>query len=74
MLGPARIDDALKCLKSLFLEVPRASFSAEHVCRITRIDHETCLMLLLALLDTRFLERGPNGAFSLRVDECLPEV
>jgi hypothetical protein len=74
MLCPTRIDDALKRLKSLFLEVPKLSFSAEQACRMTRIDQETCLMLLLALLDTRFLERAPSGAFFLRVDECLPEV
>lgn len=52
MLCPTRIDDALKRLKSLFLEVPGLSFSAEQACRMTRIDQETCLMLLLALLDT----------------------
>jgi hypothetical protein len=74
MLGPARIDDALQHLKSLFLEVPRLSVSAEQACRMTRIDEETCLMLLLALLETRFLERAPDGAFFLRVDECLPDV
>lgn len=39
-----------------------------------RIDEETCLMLLLALADTGFLERAPNGAFFLRVDDCLPEL
>ena len=74
MLGPTRVDDALTHLKSLFLEVPRLSFSAEQACRVIRIDEETCLMLLLALLDTRFLERAPNGAFFLRVDECPPEL
>ena len=74
MLGPTRIEDNLTHLKSLFLEVPRLSFSAEQACRTTRIDEETCLMLLLALLDTRFLERAPNGAFFLRMDECLPEL
>ena len=74
MLGPTRIEDALTHLKSLFLEVPRLSFSADQACRMIRIDEETCLMLLLALLDTRFLERAPNGAFFLRVDGCLPEL
>ena len=74
MLGPTRIEGTLKYLKGLFLEVPRRSFSAEQACRMIRIDEETCPMLLLALLDTRFLERAPNGAFFLRVDECLPEL
>jgi hypothetical protein len=74
MLGRTPIEDALTHLKSLFLEVPRLSFSAEQACRMIRTDEETCLMLLLALLDTRFLERAPNGAFFLRVDECLPEL
>jgi hypothetical protein len=74
MMGPARIEGALTHLKSLFLEVPRLSLSAEQAGRMIRIDEETCLMLLLALLDTRFLERAPNGAFSLRVEECLPEL
>jgi hypothetical protein len=74
MLVPARIDDALTRLKSLFLELPRLAFSAEQASSRTRIDEETCLMLLLALWDRRFLEQAPNGAFSLRVDETLPEV
>ena len=74
MLGPTAIEDALTHLKGLFLEVPRLSFSAEQAGRMIRTDEETCLMLLLALLDTRFLERAPNGAFFLRVDECLPEL
>jgi hypothetical protein len=74
MLGPTRIDDALKRLKTLFLEVPRLSVSAEQAGQMTRMDEATCLMLLLALLDTRFLERTPNGAFFLRVDERLPEA
>jgi hypothetical protein len=74
MLGSRRVDDALQHLKSLFLEVPGLSFSAEQACRMIRIDEETGLMLLLALVDTRFLERAPNGAFLLRVDECLPEL
>jgi hypothetical protein len=74
MLGPTRIDDALAHLKSLFLEVPRLSCSAEQASRMIRIDEETCLMLLLALLDTRFLERAADGAFFLRVDACLPEL
>ena len=74
MLGPTRIDGALQHLKSLFLEVPRLSFSAEQAGRMIRIDEETCLMLLLALADTGFLDRAPNGAFFLRVDECLPEL
>ena len=74
MLGPTRINDALTHLKSLFLEGPRLSFSAEQACRMSGIDEETGLMLLLALLDARFLERAPNGAFVLRVDERLPEL
>ena len=74
MLGNTRIDDALNRLKSLFLEVPRLSLSAEQAGRMTRIDEATCQMLLLALLDTRFLDRAPNGTFILRVDERLPEV
>ena len=41
---------------------------------MTRIDEATCRMLLLALLDTRFLDRAPIGTFILRVDEHLPEV
>jgi hypothetical protein len=54
--------------------VPRLSLSAEQAGRMTRIDEATCQMLLLALLDTRFLDRAPNGTFILRVDEHLPEV
>ena len=74
MVEPTRIEDALTHLKDLFLEAPRLSFSTEQASRLTGIDEETCLLLLLALLDRRFLERARHGAFVLRVDERVPEV
>ena len=72
-MGPTRIEDTLTHLKDLFLEAPRLSFSTEQASRMIGIDEETCL-LLLALLDSRFLERARNGAFVLRVDGRVPEV
>jgi len=68
-----RIEDALTQLKAL-LEAPRLSFSTEQASRMTGIDEETCLFLLLALLDRHFLTRARNGAFVLRMDGRVTEV
>ena len=68
MTASARIDEALLTLKAVFLEVPGAILNVEHACQLTGLDVHTCLALLLALEQARFLWRSPSGGFSLRAD------
>jgi DNA-binding IclR family transcriptional regulator len=71
MLTSTRIDDALSRLKGLFLEVPGTELSVEQACEVARLDEETCHLLLLALVEARFLSRSRAGDFLLRTGQCL---
>lgn len=62
-----RVDEALSRLKGLYLEVPSTSLSIERACRLTGLDDATCLSLLLALEQGRFLRRSPAGLFVLNI-------
>jgi hypothetical protein len=73
MMAPMRIDAALSTLKGVFLEIPGAMLDLRHACRLTGLDEETCLALLLALEQARFLRRSRFGDFSLRADWVGPE-
>jgi hypothetical protein len=66
MVTSTRIDDALARLKGLFLEMPGVSLNTEDACRVTGLDPDTCLALLLALEQGRFLARSQAGQFLLR--------
>jgi hypothetical protein len=63
-----RIDDALSTLKGVFLEVPSVVLSVNHASRLTGLDEQTCLALLLALEQAKFLWRSRSGRFLLRAD------
>jgi DNA-binding IclR family transcriptional regulator len=65
MVTSARVDEALARLKGLFLEVPTTMLSVEGACDLTELDAATCLSLLLALEQARFLCRTPAGQFLL---------
>ena len=52
-----RVDEALTRLKGLFLEMPETVLTVEGACDLTRLDAGTCLTLLLALEQARFLCR-----------------
>jgi DNA-binding IclR family transcriptional regulator len=58
----------LSRLKGRFLEIPGATLSVEQACRLTGLDDGTCLALLLALEQARFLRRSDAGQFLLRAD------
>ena len=60
-----RVDEALARLKGLFPEVPTTVLSVEGGCDLTGLDAATCLSLLLALEQARFLCRTPAGHFLL---------
>jgi DNA-binding IclR family transcriptional regulator len=65
MVTSARVDEALARLKGLFLEVPTTMLSVEGACDLTDLDAATCLSLLLALEQARFLCRTAAGHFLL---------
>jgi DNA-binding IclR family transcriptional regulator len=74
MVTSERVDDALSRLKGLFLEVPDTVLNVEHACRLTGLNHATCLALLLALEQGRFLRRTPTGHFLLNADSASAEA
>jgi len=63
-----RIDEALSTLKGVFLDVPSVVLSVNHASRLTGLDEQTCLALLLALEQAKFLWRSHTGRFRLRAD------
>jgi hypothetical protein len=63
-----RVDDALARLKGLFLEMPHTALSIDQARRPTGLDAPTCLALLIALEQGRFLRRSEAGQFLLRSD------
>jgi DNA-binding IclR family transcriptional regulator len=65
MVASARVDEALARLKGLFLEMPGTVLSVEGARDLTGLDAATCLSLLLALEQARFLCRTPAGHFLL---------
>jgi hypothetical protein len=73
MSTSVRIDAALTTLKGIFLEIPGATLDVRHACRLTGLDTDTCLALLLALERARFLRQSSYGQFSLRADWIGPE-
>jgi DNA-binding IclR family transcriptional regulator len=72
MLTSTRLDNALVRLKGVLLEVPGTELSVEQASEVARLDEATCHMLLLALVEARFLSRSTTGNFLLRTGECLP--
>jgi hypothetical protein len=68
MVASTRVDDALSRLKGRFLEVPATALSIEQARLLTGLDEATCLALLLALEQGRFLRRSGAGQFLLRAD------
>jgi hypothetical protein len=74
MMASMKIDAALARLKGVFLEIPGGMLDLRHACQLTGLDGETCLALLLALEQARFLRRSRCGDFSLRADWVGPEA
>lgn len=68
MFTSARIDKALFSLRGLFLESPGVPLSSDEVCKRSGMDETTCLALLWALENSRFLSRSRTGRFLLRSD------
>jgi DNA-binding IclR family transcriptional regulator len=73
MIAPVKIDNALCMLKGVFLEVPRLELSVDQACELTGLDGRTCLVLLQALEQARFLWQRDAGRFVLRPDWITTE-
>lgn len=62
-LYPSLLDRA----RGEFLEMPGLALTVPQACRLWALDERTCLELLDALVQARFLRRGARGRY-LRAD------
>ena len=58
------IDDALRRVKSEYFEMPGLRLTPAQAQRLWGLDRESCDALLGALVDTKFLYRTRDGAFT----------
>ena len=63
MHATVRVVNALERLKGPFLESPGTKLSLTDAANIAGIEQDICRLLLSALVDARFLTRGPDGAY-----------
>ena len=63
MTANHRIDGALLTLKGMFQEVPGMRLTAPEAARLAGLEPDTCLALLTALEDVRFLRRSDAHTF-----------
>jgi DNA-binding IclR family transcriptional regulator len=57
------VDQAVKRLKSMFLEEPGTRISLLEASQLSGVDETTCDVILKTLEDARFLRRRPDGLF-----------
>ena len=62
----SRVITALTRLKEPFLEIPDTALSLADATQISGLDAQLCDLLLAALVEGRFLMRGPDGAYRRR--------
>ena len=66
MEAPVRVTSGLQRLKEPFLCMPDARLTLDDAASISGLDNELCGMMLAALVDSRFLTCGPDGAYRRR--------
>ena len=64
-MASRRVEDALQVLRSQYAETPGLSLTPADVARFLALDRPTAGVLLRALEHSRFLERLPDGRFTL---------
>jgi len=65
MITSPRIDEVLATLNAIFLDVPGAVLSVQRASRLTGLDFDTCLALLLALgAGAVSIAIAPGGLFA----------
>jgi hypothetical protein len=65
------IDDALRRVKGEYLEMPGLRLTTAQAQRLWGLDRESCQVLLRALVDSKFLYKTRDGAFSLNRPDAL---
>ena len=65
------IGDALRKVKGEYLNMPGLRLTAAQAQRLWGLDRESCHALLGALVDTKFLYKTRDGAFSLNRPDSL---
>jgi len=67
----ARVDEALRRIKSEFIEMPGLRLTKAQAQRLWGFDAEFCDAVLNALVEAKFLSRTDGGAFT-RADHGAP--
>jgi hypothetical protein len=57
------IQDVVKRVRGEFLEMPGLRLTPEQARRLWRLDEPSCVAVLNALVDAKFLARTRDGAF-----------
>jgi hypothetical protein len=72
---PARpirsIEEVLRRVQGEFMEMPGLRLTEAQACRLWGLDEASCVALLGALVDAKFLFRTTNGAF-MRLEQATP--
>jgi DNA-binding IclR family transcriptional regulator len=63
--GP-RVVEGVQRLKGVFLEVPGTRLTLTEAARLSGLDQTVCEVVLGALEEARFLERGNDGRYQRR--------
>jgi hypothetical protein len=67
----ARVEEALRRIKSEFVEMPGLRLTSQQAQRLGGFDSEFCDAILGALVDARFLMKAADGTF-VRADFGSP--
>ena len=59
----ARVATAVQRLKGVFLEIPGTRLTVADASRLAGLDRPVCHLVLMALEDSHFLKRGPDGLY-----------
>jgi hypothetical protein len=65
MEATSRVREALMLLKEPFLQFPEKELSLDEAHLMSGVDRQLCGIVLNALVDVRFLQHGPDGAYRL---------
>ena len=69
MIRAPRVEDAVRRLKEVFLEMPGTQITLGDAARLTGLEHDICQVVLGALEDARFIRQRHNGVFVQRTAE-----
>ena len=70
-MAPKPVDEVLRRVQGEFMEMPGLRLTEAQACRLWGLDEASCVALLSALVDAKFLVRTTSGAF-MRVEHAVP--